>query len=172
MVDRIAVIGISAAGKSIFARALAARTGLPLLHGDQMEWLAGWRERPPGELKTLHAEWLARPRWIIEGWIDPERTARLDAADLVIDLDYSRWRCAWRMLQRMRRAARRDEMPEGCVDRFRWRTLDTVFWKKERPFIDAALAAATLKRYVRLRSPRAAAAWLLHSFECHDGVQT
>jgi len=37
--DRIAVIGISASGKSIFARALAARTGLPLRHGDQLDWL-------------------------------------------------------------------------------------------------------------------------------------
>lgn len=160
MADRIAVIGISASGKSTFARALAARTGLPLLHGDELEWLPNWRERPPGDLHAMHAQWLAQPRWIIEGWIDPERVSRLDAADLVIDLDYARWRCAWRVLLRMLRAQRRAEMPEGCIDRFRPHYLSTVFFKKERPYIDGALRAATMKDYVRLKNPREAAAWL------------
>jgi hypothetical protein len=35
-----------------------------------------------------------------------------------------------------------------------------VLWKKERPAIDAALDAARLKSYVRLRTPRAAAKWI------------
>ena len=157
---RIAVVGISASGKSTFARALAARTGLPLLHGDRLDWMADWKERPAAELQALHAQWLARPRWIIEGWIEPDRAARLNAADLVIDLDYSRWRCAWRVLGRMLRGVRREEMPKGCVDRFQGRTLSTVFWKKERPYVDGALAAATIKTYVRLRNPRAAERWL------------
>lgn len=90
MADRIAIVGIRAAGKSTFGRALAARTGLPLLHGDQLEWLPNWRERPPAELEAMHAEWIAQPRWIIEGWIEPARAARLNAADIVVDLDFSR----------------------------------------------------------------------------------
>lgn len=158
--DRIAVVGISASGKITFARTLAARTGLPLLHGDQLEWLPDWRLRPPEDLEALHAEWLARPRWIIEGWVEPDRAARLNAADLVVHLDCSRGCCAWRVLRRMLRAQRRAEMPEGCVDRFRWRTLTTVFFKKERSFVDEALRAAKLREYVRLKNPRQAAAWL------------
>ncbi|HEY4943778.1 MAG TPA: hypothetical protein VII56_20285 [Rhizomicrobium sp.] len=158
--DRIAVVGISASGKSTFARSLAARTGLPLLHGDELDWLPNWIERPPEQLNALHAEWIARPRWIIEGWIEPRRVARLNAADLVIDLDYSRWRCAGRVLMRMLRGVRRAEMPDGCVDRFRGRTLRTVFFKKERPYVDNALRAAAMKNYVRLTNPREAAAWL------------
>jgi adenylate kinase family enzyme len=158
--DRIAVIGISGAGKSTFARALAQRTGLPLMHGDQLEWLPDWELRPDGDLGALHATWIAQPRWIIEGWVDPERVARLDAADLVIDLDLSRWRCSARVLARMLRRVRRDEMPAGCVDRFQPHVLDRVFFKRERPSIDGALRAATLKSYVRLRSPRQARAWL------------
>jgi adenylate kinase family enzyme len=158
--DRIAVIGISASGKSTFARALAAQTGLPLLHGDQLDWLANWGVRPDDELNVIHQSWIAEPRWIIEGWIDVGRTARLVSADLVIDLDFSAARCAPRVLKRMLVAERRPEMPPGCVDRFSWQTLYWVLWKKERPAIDAALAAAKLKNYVRLRTPRAAAKWL------------
>jgi adenylate kinase family enzyme len=158
--DRIAVVGISASGKSTFARALGARTGLPVLHGDELDWLPNWGVRPPADLEAMHAEWIARPRWIIEGWIDPERVARLDAADIVIDLDYSRWRCTWRVLRRMLRRVRRDEMPEGCVDRFQPHVLNWVFFKKERPSVDGALRGAAIQRYVRLTNPRAAAAWL------------
>ncbi len=158
--DRVAVVGISASGKSTFSRALAARTGLPLQHGDQLDWLANWGARPDRELTALHETWIAQPRWIIEGWIDPERVARLDAADLVIDLDFTGWQCAARVLTRMLRGTRRPEMPDGCVDRFSWQTLNWVLWKKERPFIDKALRAATMKNYVRLKTPREAASWL------------
>ena len=71
--DRVAVIGISGSGKSRFATELAALTGLPLLHGDQLEWLPNWTLRPERDLSALHASWIAEPRWIIEGWIDLER---------------------------------------------------------------------------------------------------
>jgi adenylate kinase family enzyme len=158
--DRIAVIGISGSGKSTFARALGARTGLPVLHGDQLDWMENWGERPAADLAAMHADWLARPRWIIEGWIDPERAERLSITDIVIDLDFSRWRCTARLLQRMLRRTRRAEMPEGCVDRFQPHVVGWVFWKKERPFIDGALKSATMKNYVRLRTPRQAANWL------------
>jgi adenylate kinase family enzyme len=158
--DRIAVVGVRAAGKTTFARALAARTGLPLLHGDQLEWLPNWQLRPPGELQAMHAEWIARPRWIIEGWVELDRAARLNAADIVVDLDFSRWVCTGRVLKRMLRHGRREEMPEGCEERFRPHTLPLVFFKRERPSVDAALAAATMKSYVRLKSPREAEAWL------------
>jgi len=160
MADRIAVIGIIASGKSVFARELARLTGLPLRHGDELDWLAGWKERPPAELAELHEAWLADPRWIIEGWIDPERAHRLSLADVVIDLDLSRWCCTWRVFKRMLSRKRRSEMPEGCVDRFQPHVLKWVFFKQERPSIDAALGCATIRRYVRLTTPREVRAWL------------
>jgi adenylate kinase family enzyme len=158
--DRIAVVGISASGKSTFARALGTRTRLPVLHGDQLDWMENWGERPAADLAVMHAAWLAQPRWIIEGWVDPERAERLSVADLVIDLDFSRWICIARVLGRQLRRVRRAEMPEGCIDRVEPHVIGWVFWKKERPFIDAALKAVRMKRYVRLTSPRAARKWL------------
>jgi adenylate kinase family enzyme len=38
---RVLVIGISGAGKSTFARELAARIGLPLIHLDKEFWRPG-----------------------------------------------------------------------------------------------------------------------------------
>ncbi len=60
----------------------------------------------------------------------------------------------------MLRRVRRDEMPDGCVDRFQPHVLDWVFFKRERPSIDGALALSTMKNYLRLANPRAARAWL------------
>lgn len=164
--DRVAVIGISGSGKSTFASALAAHTGLPLLHGDQLEWLADWTLRPEPDLKALHARWIEQPRWIIEGWMEPAHVARLNAADIVIDLVPPRSVCAWRVLARMVRGERRTEMPIGCVDRFSWRTLRTALLRQERPSIDDALKGTALKNYVRLRTRREAAKWLTSAREC------
>ena len=139
--NRVAVIGISGSGKSTFASVLAARTGLPLLHGDQLEWQADWTLRPEPDLHALHARWMEQPRWIIEGWMDPARTERLTVADIVIDLDPPTLLCAWRVLS-------------------------TVLLRKERPYIDDALKAATLKEYARLRTRREVADWLTSAAEC------
>jgi len=160
MAERIAVVGISGAGKSTFARALARGTGLPLKHGDQLEWQPGWTLRASEDLHAMHAAWVAEPRWIIEGWIDQDRASRLAAADLVIDLDLSRWLCLARVLRRALAHRHREEMPEGCVDRFSLRTLKWVLLRQERPFIDDALEAATVKSYLRFTSQREANAWL------------
>lgn len=158
--DRIAVIGISGSGKSTFAKKLAERTGLPLLHGDRLDWTENWGVRAKEELDAQHKDWIARPQWIIEGWIDPQRVERLNAADLVVDLALPGWLCATRVLARMLRGVRRIEMPEGCVDKFQPHVLDWVFFKRERPFIDDALRAANVRTYVQLKSRREAADWL------------
>lgn len=158
--DRIAVIGISGSGKSTFARALAAKSGLPLRHADGLEWMENWTERPEDKLFAMHAAWLAEPRWIIEGWVDPKRANRLDAADLVIDLDLPGWLCALRVLHRMLAAGKRDELPEGCVDRFDFGFVRRVLRRRERPSIEAALDASVPKDLLRFTSPRAARAFL------------
>lgn len=158
--DRIAVVGISGSGKTTFARKLAARTGLPLFHGDQLEWQMNWITRPAAEIEALQRSWIEQPHWIIEGWIDVDRIERLKIADVVVDLDYASALCTWRVFLRMLRGNRRSEMPAGCVDKFNWRFLKNIFWKMERPAIEGALGASRMKKYVRLPSPRAAQAWL------------
>jgi len=164
--DRVAVVGISGSGKSTFASTLAARTGLPLLHGDRLDWLENWGVRPDDELRAMHDTWIAQPHWIIEGWVDSERASRLAAADLVVDLDFPASLCTWRVLVRMLRGQRRAEMPTGCVDQLNWRTLKWVVSKAERPSIEAALRVARPKNYVRLQTRRDAGDWLRRVPEC------
>src|SRR6187402_354163 len=126
MGERILIIGSPGSGKSTMARALAARTGLPLVHLDQIYWQPDWVERDKAEwLATLTAA-LAEPRWIIEGNYSSSLAQRLAAADTAVLLDVPTWRCLWRITKRVStyRGRVRPDMAEGCPERFDWE----FFW--------------------------------------------
>ena len=65
--QRVLVIGISAAGKSTFARKLAARTGLPLTHLDGEFWKPGWKVTGHAEWRARIAKLAEREAWILDG---------------------------------------------------------------------------------------------------------
>ncbi len=157
---RIAIIGISGSGKTTFARKVAQELNLPLFHADAVEWLPDWQLRPDADIARIYMTWIEKEAWVIEGWVDVARASRLSAANLVIDLDYSRWRCAWHEFTRMLRRETRPEMPENCSDRFTTANLKRALWKQERPTIAAVISAAEIKEYVRFTSPAVADRWL------------
>jgi adenylate kinase family enzyme len=100
------ILGRGGAGKSVLARRLAAATGLPCTELDAIFWQPG----PQGPAVPDPEQWTARlaeltrqEEWIIDGDLGPYDHAlatRLRAADTVIVLDLSLWRCAWRSLRR------------------------------------------------------------------------
>ena len=57
--QRVMVIGSPGAGKSTFARAIAERLGLPLIHLDAEYWQAGWVEPPADEWRGRVVELVA-----------------------------------------------------------------------------------------------------------------
>lgn len=126
MGDRILIIGSPGSGKSTLARALAARTGLPLVHLDQIYWQRGWVERDKDEWLATLTKALAEPRWIIEGNYGSSLAQRLLAADSVVLLDVPTWLCVWRIVKRVieHRGTVRPDMAEGCPERFDWE----FFW--------------------------------------------
>jgi len=100
---RVVILGRGGAGKSVLARELSARTGIPATALDSVFW-------QPGPAPTPAVEWVARQRellsgdcWILDGDLGPYDTglgARLAAADTIIVLDFSLARCVWRSLRR------------------------------------------------------------------------
>ena len=153
---RIAVVGISGAGKSHYARKLHARTGLPLRHMDSLFWCGAWEAVPEAEYVATQRALIAEETWIIEGYIDPALGERARAADLIVYLDFPGVLCAWRVLLRWRRHRRvaRPELPRGAVECLSLRFLWTVLRRAERPAIEAALRGVESARVVRVRSPR------------------
>jgi adenylate kinase family enzyme len=152
---RIAVVGISGSGKSSFARALSASSGLPLHHMDRLFWRGRWEAVPEADYIAAQQALLADDAWIIEGYIDPALAERARAADLILYLDFSGARCAWRVLKRWWRHRRvaRPELPPEAVERLDPRFLWVALSRAERPAIEAALAGVDPARVRRVRTP-------------------
>ncbi len=141
---RVLVIGIPGAGKSTFSRALAERTGLPLIHLDREFWQPGWTMTPLPEWRGKVAELAARDCWIMDGNYGGSLPLRLPRADAVFWFDYPTLRCLRRVLWRFAtaRGRVRDDMANGCAERLDLEFLRYVrtFNAKSRPRILSALA--------------------------------
>ena len=120
---RVLVDGMTGAGKSTFARALAARTGLRVIHLDLHYWKPGWVRPSDGEWRERQRTLLAGEAWIIDGNYNETLPLRLARAETVIFLDTPWWVCASRAFTRGLRKPG-GEMPEGCEDSRRRRLQD------------------------------------------------
>lgn len=116
---RILILRCPGAGKSTLARRLAARTGLPLIHLDQMYWQPGWKEPVKKEWLRRLDDALAGRSWIIEGNYSSTLERRLNAADTAILVDVPRMICIARVLRRtvIGFGRTRPDMAVGCPER-------------------------------------------------------
>ena len=114
--NRIIVLGCPGSGKSTFARALAARTGLPLIHLDSVWWRADGSHISRDEFDRALAELLAGEKWIMDGDYSRTYEVRLRAADTVIFLDYPEDVCMAGIVGRV--GEERPDMPwtESALD--------------------------------------------------------
>ena len=132
---RIVVTGMAGSGKSTFSRALAVKSGLPLIHLDLQFWKAGWTEPSEAEWREKQRGLLAGDAWIADGNYTETLDLRLERADTVVVLATPWWRCAGRALLRGCRMP--DTLPEGCEytawQRLRdeWRLIPLI-WRDRR----------------------------------------
>jgi adenylate kinase family enzyme len=101
---RILIVGTSCAGKSTFARALAAATGLKHVELDQLHWGANWKPKEESEFRRLTAQATAGDHWIVDGNYRVVRDLLWPRATLVIWLNY---RFTTVMMRALRRSVRR-----------------------------------------------------------------
>lgn len=117
--ERIAIVGSPGAGKSTLARALAERTGLPLVHLDQLHWEAGWTEPEESVWQARVTAAAEGERWIIDGNYGSTFAPRLARADLVLWLDLPTALCLSRVIRRALAGwgRVRPDMAPGCPER-------------------------------------------------------
>ena len=126
--ERVMIIGCGGAGKSTLARKLGEKTGLPVVHLDQIWWAPGhWQHIEKPEFDEKLALELAKPQWILDGNFNRTIEARLEACDTVIYLDYPRLVCIKNWLGRVIKnwGHARPDMTEGCTE---WIDPEFVKW--------------------------------------------
>ncbi|MCP9491325.1 MAG: hypothetical protein MSC31_15825 [Solirubrobacteraceae bacterium MAG38_C4-C5] len=102
---------------------------------------------------------VAADRWVLDGNYLDTLELRLEAADTVVFLDLSRWRCAWRATSRVVRGRGRAGTAPGCPERLDRRHLAFLryiwrFPRAGRPRVLERLAARQRDtRIVRLTTP-------------------
>jgi adenylate kinase family enzyme len=98
---RILIIGNAGGGKSVLARKIAAKRGLPYREIDAITWKPGWEPFSQAEYEAAHAKLIAEESWVIDGlgWTEslPERFAR---ATEIILIDMPIWMHFWLAAER------------------------------------------------------------------------
>jgi adenylate kinase family enzyme len=97
---RILVYGVTGSGKSTLAARIGAATGLPWYSVDDLTFEPGWVEVPLDEQRRRIARICAQDEWVLDTaygkWLD----VPLPRVDLVVGLDYPRWRSYGRLCRR------------------------------------------------------------------------
>lgn len=121
------IIGCGGSGKSTLARQLGEKTGLPVVHLDQIFWSPGnWQHLEKEEFDRLLQIEMEKPRWILDGNFNRTMPLRLEKCDTVIWLDFSRFTCIRGWLKRVitHWGKTRQDMGPNCNE---W--LDPDFFK-------------------------------------------
>ena len=119
--ERVMIIGCSGAGKTTLSRKLGEKTGLPVVHLDQIWWSPGnWEHLNWEEFDRLLVVEMAKDRWILDGNYNRTLDLRLERADTVSYLDFTRWQCLRGWIGRVikNRGRARADMAPGCAEWF------------------------------------------------------
>lgn len=84
---RILIIGNVGSGKTTFARKLAGKTKLPLVHLDKLYWRGNWEHAGQEEFDGILQKELERSEWIMDGNFSRTLPHRIKYCDTVFYFD-------------------------------------------------------------------------------------
>jgi adenylate kinase family enzyme len=158
---RVLVLGSPGAGKTTFARRLAERLPLPVIHLDCYYWRSGWRASEEVEWREKVKALAIAPDWIMEGNYSNTFDIRMPRADTLIWLDRGRLTCMRRVVMRIITGygRTRPELPDECPEQFSAEFLRFVwdFPAEYRPrIVDGIAKLGTHLQIFRLANDREA----------------
>jgi len=167
-VRRIVVYGVTGSGKSTLAARIGERLGLPYVSVDDLTWTPGWVAVPGEVQRERIAAVCATDAWVLDSAYGIWRDIPLARAELVVGLDFPRWRSLGRLLRRTaRRIVLRTEICNGNRERVRnlFRSDNIVVWHfrsfaRKRQRMRAWQADPAMPPVLLLRSPAEVERWL------------
>lgn len=92
--QKISIVGISGSGKSTLANNLGKKLNLPVYHLDQYFWdKNGQQAYSKPKFKEIVEGFIAQDKWIIDGnYRSANIDLRLEQSDVIILLDFPKWR--------------------------------------------------------------------------------
>ena len=156
---KILVLGCPGSGKSRFARELQRRTGLPLIHLDNIWWRPDRTHISLEEFDSRLRELLQGEAWILDGDYSRTYEARLRACEGVVFLDFDEEVCLRGVSER--RGKPRDDIPWTEEREDPWLVeLIRRYRSENRPTLLALLEKYPEKRTLVFHSRAEADGWL------------
>lgn len=98
---KILVLGCSGSGKSTFSKKLHEKTGLPLIHLDNIWWKADRTHISRDEFDKKLEEIMLENEWIMDGDYSRTYEVRIQGCEAVFFLDYSEEECMNGIIERV-----------------------------------------------------------------------
>ncbi|MDQ6673093.1 MAG: AAA family ATPase [Chloroflexota bacterium] len=168
---RVVVVGVTGAGKTTFASALAARLGVAHIELDALHWEPNWVMAELEVFRDRVARAVAADRWVADGNYAKARDLVWSRADTLVWLDYSFALTFTRLVRRtLVRVTTGQDLYSGNRERFREQffSRDSLFlwaiqsYPKHRATYPELFGSNPYRhlQVVRLRNPRTANVWL------------
>ena len=129
------IIGCGGSGKSTLAKHIQQRTGLELIHLDQVFWKPGWVNDPKEVWIEKNKNLLEKESWIMDGNYGSTMDMRMKKSDTIIFMDTPTWLRLYRVLKRgiIYYGKSRPDMPRDCPERLSIEFLHYIlFYNKTR----------------------------------------
>jgi adenylate kinase family enzyme len=98
--NKIAVIGCTGSGKTVFSTKLASKLSIPLHTIDSVYYSGSWQKLSQEELRAKLIDIMKGDRWIIDGQYTKLIPLRLEYVDTLIFFDYPKRIALWRIFKR------------------------------------------------------------------------